>query len=596
MHRIVFVLGLITSLSFAEASTLEEFNASLPVQGVGFKEYSKSLYTGFAPKVQNPKRIHFRVARGNQARLTAVLDDQTVLTYLYYLRKRHDVLGTALSSHFITPIYENTINFHQGVIEDPLYGVQAAIDAYEKASDSASTQTLNLNSEKSLSPRAALYEKSLEVLSQLNPGRVFNISLDLNVVLQKWKISLSAASASKLSSTKALELANEALPGRLNLMKLSSEQSAALTSVIQSLNGSETEYLTQAQTFLKSIVGDRYSFNSLQDGELKPALQCASLESCTLRYPEFTAIYPVGSAKSTQDDGRGNKIPHHGTEGMFYFYDSGRGVEHLTGVGYYGWAPKMNFQDAGGGEANGIHNPAVRQFRDSKFSKLFEHLGISSEYDQMWVVSRGPVSHGCTRMPQYGIWEVRQVFPALSSEMSQLGYFGSRSEDFDLFDIDGDGQKEVMGVQYYIAYAAQGDSGEDYRNASDTLADPLVKDSYYGFLYGKGKTPPYKKSEDGKYMFQNPSYSIFELKSGRETPSRSGSPGATAVGVQASGDFPLYEQEYEREKVQFVSSKVRGDVLKLFGQVSACGPFAAEFPGCAAAEQAFQAQWNQLSK
>ena len=76
--------------------SIDDYNASLAKFGIPFVErYPASFYTGFAPRVEEPQRLHFRAGRGNQVRLTAILDDYTVLTYLYYLKKRYDVYEEA---------------------------------------------------------------------------------------------------------------------------------------------------------------------------------------------------------------------------------------------------------------------------------------------------------------------------------------------------------------------------------------------------------------------------------------------------------------------------------------------------------------------
>ena len=74
-----------------EAYTIDDYNASLVKYGIPFyTHYPASFYTGFAPRVEEPNRIHYRAGRGNQIRLTAILDEFSVLTYLYSLTKRYD--------------------------------------------------------------------------------------------------------------------------------------------------------------------------------------------------------------------------------------------------------------------------------------------------------------------------------------------------------------------------------------------------------------------------------------------------------------------------------------------------------------------------
>ena len=44
-----------------------------PVYGVYYDRREPSFYTGFAPRSQDPDRVHLQIGRGNQLRITAVL-------------------------------------------------------------------------------------------------------------------------------------------------------------------------------------------------------------------------------------------------------------------------------------------------------------------------------------------------------------------------------------------------------------------------------------------------------------------------------------------------------------------------------------------
>src|SRR6266545_1433691 len=58
------------------------WDGSEPPQGVYFYWYEPSFYTGFAPRTQDPTRLHIRLSRGNQVRVTVVLGDEDLDNYL----------------------------------------------------------------------------------------------------------------------------------------------------------------------------------------------------------------------------------------------------------------------------------------------------------------------------------------------------------------------------------------------------------------------------------------------------------------------------------------------------------------------------------
>jgi hypothetical protein len=104
-----------SSVSHAQSiRTIEDYNASLITNGISWKEgsavYYPSFYTGFAPRVEDANRIHFHLSRGNQARLTTPLDEMTVLTYLYGLKKRSDVYTALIQSKTIVPMQHRLVD------------------------------------------------------------------------------------------------------------------------------------------------------------------------------------------------------------------------------------------------------------------------------------------------------------------------------------------------------------------------------------------------------------------------------------------------------------------------------------------------------
>src|SRR5580765_4614333 len=82
---ILLAVGIALSLrpGFAALDASEtKWDGSEPPQGIYFHWYEPSFYTGFAPRTQDPQRLHIRLSRGNQVRVTVVLGDKELDVYL----------------------------------------------------------------------------------------------------------------------------------------------------------------------------------------------------------------------------------------------------------------------------------------------------------------------------------------------------------------------------------------------------------------------------------------------------------------------------------------------------------------------------------
>ncbi len=66
-------------------------NAESQPQGVFYYRIEPSFYTGFAPRCQEPKNIHIHLGRGNQVRVTLVLSNPVIDSYLPDLALRYNV-------------------------------------------------------------------------------------------------------------------------------------------------------------------------------------------------------------------------------------------------------------------------------------------------------------------------------------------------------------------------------------------------------------------------------------------------------------------------------------------------------------------------
>jgi hypothetical protein len=565
------------SQSAPAIETIEDYNAQLIANGVAWagSSYLPSLYTGFAPREEEANRIHFHLSRGNVARLTVTLDEQAILTYLYSLQKRRAVINTVVTGGDIKPVHRPQNAMHDALLDSPKIGVSQTISDFEAGRIS----------------REEFYARSLAIMKALNPGRVFEINLDLKAVSAQWRskmLSIVKKSASAQSeeqmvsyltknSKEALILANQILFGRINATQLTAAQIQALAKLALS-TADEEAFANDVVALVKSLSGNRFDFKIVKGGKSQPAINGTQLS-----VTEFTAVYPVGSVLATVKDSSGNRIPMIRETGAMNFIATDRfDVDQIRGEPYYGWIPKMNYTLS----QNAIHNPAVRtSLSKPAFSFLHKELGVPASERTIWLVSRSPVSHGCTRMAAGHIHEVRAIFPSNPQEMTRVVYTGNSSADYDLFDVDGSGQLKVMGSKYFVAYnlvSTGSDAG--YRESKGLIAESFKRDEFYGQLYGANQ---FTKVQD-RFVFSNPSITYFSGPVGRDVR-------AKAFSVKIAGDYPLYEQNYEQDKIQFFDLPKLGlkslggttqasRLVRLFGRINACGPFAAEFAKCRESE------------
>lgn len=543
----------VQTVNAQSVSTIEEYNKQLPYWGVSWKPgtgatngYYPSFYTGFAMRQQSPEKIHIRLSRGNNTRMSVILDEATINDYLFDLVKRADVTKKLASTGVINinpsggaMIPQST--YFNNIVDSPAYGIRAFVNEAKSGKQSAEQ----------------IYAKSLEVLTKLNPGRIFMLKIDLNAEFKKFKAVLNAANVS--SEQGALTALDQILWGRINLTsKPSAEVLAKLSNVAQLAGqGDDAKFNAAALDLFKAVTGSKYQIKVLENGRFVDAIQCANGQ-CTLSYPEFTAIYPTGTAMASMTDQFGNKINRYATPGLWPFIErsGGRGVDNIRDEPYYGWIPKMDYQE----EGNGFHNPAVRM---GLTSSQKNQLGIPASHSTLWAVKRGDVSHGCSRMPVGHVWEMRQILPVEDSKMVQVYYFGNDSRDFDAYDVDGDGKLEVMGVEYTISYGLQANTGLSSREGTGLELSEDRKLEFYTKLYGRNNV--FSVGNNQQIFFKNPGVSIqsyLDLKK---------------VGVKSrlviQGDVPLYEQTYEKDKVQFYSSGgVNKKLHRVMGRIKGCAP------------------------
>jgi len=562
-----FLLSLILPISFAisthaAVTKVEEVNLQLPFWGTSWavgagavSGYYPSFYTGFAPRAENPERFHVRLARGNQTRVSLILDDQAVTNYLFDLAKRHDFYRQAFAQKVIQ-IPEGVslpqwAMFNQ-IIESPVYGILPFIEQAKRGQVT----------------REEAYAKALSLIQHLNPGRLFSLKLNLTHGFLKWRDQVRSGNLSAATPAQAIVAIQSLLWGRINYVAAPSAEvmKQLQDTMAVAREGEDAAFLSQAFQLFKIVTGKKYEFSVLSEQKTwQPALQCTDVRACYLIYPEFTAIYPTGFVRASTMDRFGNSIGLIRTPGLWPFvaHGGGRDVDNIRDDPYYGWAPKMDYQDI----HNGFHNPAVRFSSSDLTPSVKSTLGLSANHTSLWAVKRGAVSHGCSRLPLGHVWEFRHLLPVTNEKMVQVYYFGNMSQDFDLYDIDGDGKLEVMGVEYFLSYDLKGSSGLSSREGRGLEISKDNRVAFYTKLFGAKQV--FEANQMGAIQLIDPSVSMpshLDLK--RE---------GVSARVTVNGRFPLYEQTYERDKVQYYAFPRGGiakPIVRLFGRVRGCAPWA----------------------
>lgn len=574
-------------MAHAQISTIEQYNQSLPMWGTSWTPsarsingYNASFYTGFAPRAQNPNRIHVHVARGNQTRVTVILDDQTVLDYLYDLAKRADFYRRATQAGWIDLAPPNSsftpqAQAFESIVNSSAYGIQDFVRS------SHSTEEI--------------YLKSLRVLSALNRIRVFHLNINLSQSFLKWKKEILEENAQKLEDPKvAAFVLNTMLLGRVNYVERPTTQMMALL-VALSQTQDENAFVLKAVELFKLATQDKYNFRVLTaNGQFTSPISCESAQSCFLKYSEFTAIYPTGSVKNTVQDSAGNSIPDLALPGLWNFQaDPGADVDNIHPEPYYGFIPKLDYEDKG--YNFGFHNPAVRFYQVDPSIKNI--LSIPADHTTYWSVKRGGVSHGCSRLAAGHTWELRHILPVENDKMTQVFLFANLAQEFDVFDVNGDGENEIMGVEYLLSYDLQDASNGLSREGAALQIGLDQKTQFYQNLYGAKNVFRVEDRGRSQFTFLRPSIAVhtFADFKDRFVNSRFHSP----------VDLPLYEQKYEQDKIQFYDpadtalldgfsqAPLSKRLVRLLGRVRGCAP-TSDKTKCG--EAAFDNEASRISK
>ncbi len=474
-------------------------------QGVLFYWYEPSFYTGFAPRTQDPSRAHIQLSRGNQLRVTLVLGPDELDNYADDLVLRADTYQQLLDNKIIS------------------LTVNKEYERFTSSIEQSGTRKLAA-SRNSLAPE--IYRaKSTELIATLNPGRVFVIQMPLSRVLESWQQHLAAITEQDLTNKVVqLDAANALLPGRINLYALTPEQlellQAAASIVRQGAGTDNPAFAAKATEFLQAATGGHYP---VKDGNIEAV--------------EFTRIYPVGTLQAMIKYKQW-RLSSFGVTGIWHLIPRkiGRGqlgmVDYLSPNPGYGFIPLLQYQHATGKFYNAFHNAGVRtQLNAARFvPKEWKHIpgerNPKKAYQNLWIASRGPASHGCTRLPSGGMTELRHMLPSASDLLEKIATYRNLPQCYELFDIDGNGTPEVMGIKYYLAFAGKG------HTPTNAYAQNNRKD-FYAWLYGDNVS----YNPDDSAVIKDTQTCRFVGRKAKE--------------ARSFANQPLYEAEYYPDQIQF---------------------------------------------
>jgi hypothetical protein len=431
------------------AGVLEES----PRYGVYYDRYEPAFYTGFAPRARDPHRVHLHLGRGNQLRVTIVLADDVLREYAADLLARYRT-------------YRALIDGGQLVLTQ-----NTGFEDFEAALTVA--QVERLVSEEAALPLDAVRARNLQLMEQLNPGRVFHIRMPMDELVRHWAAHVRPADQVHMDRERQLELLNLMLPTRLFVAELEPDTATQLNALVKhcptgGIAPGGLDKLRPAFTQLLTRVSQ--GIYPVRDG--------------ALQFDEFTAIYPVGTFNQYTTY-RGRQIPEYPTPGRraLTTHQRTQTVDHVPTNAIYSYFPWIPYMHVGPRLHNAVHTlfwnmtPAETPFLPAAWRSVRRGSRDGAPYQHLWLLSRGPMSHGCTHLNAGHISELRQLLPADTDAMYQVDMFLNTSYGYDVFDIDGDFEPEVMGVRYFIAYSLKD-------NKPDRLRVRDERHAYYDWLYG----------------------------------------------------------------------------------------------------------------
>ncbi|HEY2774036.1 MAG TPA: hypothetical protein VGK20_08280 [Candidatus Binatia bacterium] len=486
------------ALAESPASVLEE----APHYGVYYDRYEPAFYTGFAPRTLDPARIQLHIGRGNQLRATVVLADDVLREYARDLATRRDTIRALVSSRELVLTQNDGLARFEGALSD------AGLDRL-------------VSEEQALAPDV-LRERNLALLERLNPRRIFRIHTPVDDLVRQWTAALRPEDREHLDTARRLDLINRLLPTRLFVAEADAGTEAELAALVR-VSPQGGAALDQG-----ALAALRAPYLHLLD---RVSHGIYPHRDGALDFAEFTAIWPVGTwNQSTTLHGR--PIPEYPTPGRRALTTHQRSqlIDHVADEPIYSWFPWLPYMHVGDHLHNAIHLP-YWQMRTSQTSFLPATWRQAKDadghdYEYLWLLSRGPMSHGCTHLNAGHISELRQLLPSAGDQLGNVDVFYNTSAQYDVFDIHGTLHPEVMGVRYFIAYSLDGVRPGRLRVRDERHA-------YYDWLYA------------GELQYDGADHGVFDHVEDCRFVGRS------ALTGRGYDRIPLYEADYEPEKVQF---------------------------------------------
>ena len=501
---VVATLGAAGFVPDAAALSRERWTDPTPY-GVFFNEYDPNFHTGFAPRVQETERVKIHVARGNQLRLRLVLPDAALDNFLTDQVAKHD-------------LYQEVID--RGII---VLTSNTAWEDYHRRFEAEGLRALAAK-KATLSP-AEWRALNVTAIDKLHPERLYRIQKDFGAMVAAWA-ALLAASPEPTDLASRLERVNALFPRRIFAYELTPGQETALAELVALAKADDlAAFRPKAEAFFRDVTGGIYD---VRDG--------------TLDYYELTVIYPAGSHDAVKRHA-GRIIPVMSTEGVWKFIPRkyGKGitgmVDYVSSAGYYGLLPMFPYEHGGGIYYNSIHNTGISNWIQGhpllpkEWRTYREGSRSGKPFNRVALTSRGPVSHGCTRLSTGHLAEMRELLPSTSENLEGIVNYRNVAHCYDVFDRRGDGRLEIMGVQYYIAFRHT-----NARVANQIWAQNNRKD-FYDWLYGDEM----RYGAIGAVTFDDVCEGTFVGRKAREGKPHKG--------------LTLYEAPYFPDEVQFYQVK-----------------------------------------
>lgn len=468
--------------------------------GVLFNNYDPNFYTGFAPRVQAKENITIHLGRGNQVRVRMVLTDESITSYIEDQVARHDLYQEVIDKNIITLTTNSSWEIYDAKVKE-----EKLADIVAKKASLSDEEWFQLN---------------LDTVAKLNPGRLHHIQRDFKVMVADFSAALKAAQSPKNLQEK-LALINNFFPHRIYLTDLTTEEESAFAEMFSLAKKGDAEaFAIMAKPFFSTITSHLYTITDSK-----------------LDFYEFTSIFPAGTFDSMTTY-KGRKIPIFTTTGVWTLIPREHGtgdtgmVDYISKAGYYGIMPMLPYQYAGGASYNAFHNPGISNWMGGhplipkEWKSSTENSRSGKPYLRSSITSRGPVSHGCTRLSPGHLTEFREMLPSTSDDMKGIRVFLNQSQCYDMYDVDGDGVEEAMGVQYYIAFKGKS------RVANKIWAQNTRKE-FYDWLYSD------------EIVYGVPGEVIVKKAISCDFVKRK------AVEGKVYTDVKLYEAPYEPEFLQF---------------------------------------------